>query len=55
MKKMGDGSKSGMGRPKPIVDPRRPMPVAPVVVWVIAVRAVLMQRVGVEDAAEAVF
>ena len=32
-----------------------PMPVAPVVVWVIAVRAVLMQRVGVEDAAEAVF
>lgn len=30
MKKMGDGSKSGMGRPKPIVDPRRLMPVAPV-------------------------
>ena len=31
-----------------------PMPVAPVVVWVIAVRAVLMQRVGVEEAAPTV-
>ena len=27
-----------------------PMPVAPVVVWVIAVRAVLMHSVGVEEA-----
>ncbi len=32
-----------------------PMPAAPVVVCVIAVRAVLMQRVGVEEATEAVF
>jgi hypothetical protein len=32
-----------------------PMPVAPVVVCVIAVRAVLMHRVGAEEAAEAVF
>ena len=32
-----------------------PMPVAPVVVCVIAVRAVLMQRVGAEEAAEVVF
>ena len=31
-----------------------PMPVAPVVVCVIVVRAVLMQSVGVEEAAEAV-
>ena len=31
-----------------------PMPVAPVVVWVIAGRAVLMQRVGVEEAAPTV-
>ena len=28
-----------------------PIPVAPVVVWVIAVSAVLMHRVGVEEAA----
>ena len=32
-----------------------PMPVANVVVCVIAVNAVLMQSVGVEEAAEAVF
>jgi hypothetical protein len=32
-----------------------PMPVAPVVVCVIAVNAVLMHIVGVEDAAEKVF
>ena len=32
-----------------------PMPVAPVVVSVIAVRAVLMHSVGAEEAAEAVF
>ena len=32
-----------------------PMPVARVVVWVIAVSAVLMQSDGVEEAAEAVF
>ena len=32
-----------------------PMPVAPVVMWVIAIRAVLMHRVGAEEAAEAVF
>ena len=31
-----------------------PMPVAPLVVWVIFVRAVLMHRVGVEDAAPTV-
>ena len=31
-----------------------PIPVAPVVVWVIAVRAVLTQSVGVEEAAPAV-
>ena len=32
-----------------------PIPVAPVVMWVIEVRAVLMHRVGAEEAAEAVF
>ncbi len=32
-----------------------PIPVAPVVVWVIAVKAVLMHRVGVEEAVPAVF
>ncbi len=32
-----------------------PMPVAPVVEWVIGVRGVLMQRVGVVDGAAAVF
>ena len=31
-----------------------PIPVAPVVVWVMSVRVVLIQRVGVEDGAEAV-
>ncbi len=31
-----------------------PIPVAPVVEWVIAVSAVLMQRVGVEEGAETV-
>ena len=31
-----------------------PMPVAPVVVWVILVSAVLIQRVGVDEAAPAV-
>ncbi len=31
-----------------------PIPVAPVVVWVILVNAVLIQSVGVEDAAPAV-
>ena len=31
-----------------------PIPVAPVVVWVIFVNAVLMQRVGVEEADETV-
>ena len=36
---------------KPVVDP---IPVAPTVVWLISVKAVLMQRVGVEDAAETV-
>ena len=30
-----------------------PIPVAPVVMWVIAIRAVLMHRVGAEEAAEA--
>ena len=37
------------GRPEAV-----PMPVAPVVVWVMLVSAVLMQRVGVEEAAPAV-
>ena len=32
-----------------------PMPVAPVVVWVMLVKAVLIQSVGVEDAVPAVF
>ena len=32
-----------------------PMPVAPVVVWVMLVNTVLMQSVGVEDAALTVF
>jgi hypothetical protein len=32
-----------------------PMPVAPVVVWVIVVRGVLTHSVGVEDASPAVF
>ena len=31
-----------------------PMPVAPVVVWVIEVKAVLIQRVGVEEDADTV-
>ena len=31
-----------------------PIPVAPVVVWVMSVRAVLMHKVGVEDAGPAV-
>ena len=31
-----------------------PMPVAPVVEWVILIRGVLIQRVGVEDAAPTV-
>ena len=31
-----------------------PIPVAPVVLWVIGVRAVLIHKVGVEDGAEAV-
>ena len=39
-----------VGRPVAV-----PMPVARVVVWVIAVSAVLMQSDGVEEAAEAVF
>ena len=32
-----------------------PIPVAPVVVWVIAVRAVLIHKVGVEEAVPTVF
>ncbi len=32
-----------------------PMPVAPVVVWVMLFKAVLIQSVGVEDAVPAVF
>ncbi len=32
-----------------------PMPVAPVVVWVIAVIAVLIHTVGVDDGADTVF
>ena len=32
-----------------------PIPVAPVVVWVIAVRAVLIHKVGVEEATLTVF
>jgi hypothetical protein len=32
-----------------------PIPVAPVVVWVIGVNAVLMHNVGVDDAAPTVF
>jgi len=32
-----------------------PIPVAPVVVWVIAVRAVLTHKVGVEEAVPTVF
>ena len=38
------------GRPDAV-----PMPVAPVVIWVILVKAVLMHRVGVEDGAPTVF
>ncbi len=37
---------------KPVAEP---MPVAPVVVCVISVRAVLIHKVGVEEAAPAVF
>jgi len=43
------------GKPLPPKTPEFEMPVAPVVEWVILVRAVLMQEVGVEEAAPAVF
>ena len=43
-----------MGRPFAPSTPSLVMPVAKVVAWVIAVRAVLIHRVGVEDAAPAV-
>ena len=42
------------GKPLAPETPAFEMPVAPVVAWVILVSAVLMQRVGVEDAAPAV-
>ena len=42
------------GKPLAPETPAFEMPVAPVVAWVILVSAVLMQRVGVEEAAPAV-
>ena len=42
------------GNPFAPATPSFDIPVAPVVVWVILVKAVLMHRVGVEDAALAV-
>ncbi len=42
------------GKPLAPETPALEISVAPVVVWVILVSAVLMQRVGVEDAAPAV-
>ena len=42
------------GKPLAPATPSFNIPVAPVVVWVIAVKAVLIHNVGVEDAALAV-
>ncbi len=42
------------GKPFAPVTPSLDMPVAPVVAWVIAVRAVLIHKVGVVEAAPAV-